>query len=55
MTLIIEVFVYPDAWSTHLSWAAILLLLMARGPGAISIDGLMSSKSRNPRRERPAT
>jgi putative oxidoreductase len=29
MTLVIEVFVYPDAWSTHLSWAAILLFLVA--------------------------
>src|SRR6188768_2284654 len=28
MTLTIEIFVYPDAWPTHLSWAAILLPLM---------------------------
>ena len=38
MTLVIEVFVYPDAWPTHLSWAAPLLLLAARGGGAISLD-----------------
>ncbi len=38
MTLVIEVFVYPDAWPTHLSWAAPLLLLAARGAGAWSID-----------------
>jgi len=38
MTLVIEVFVYPDAWSTHLSWAAILLPLVARGGGAVSLD-----------------
>jgi putative oxidoreductase len=38
MTLVIEIFVYPDAWSTHLSWAAILLPLLARGPGRWSID-----------------
>lgn len=38
MTLIIEIFVYPDAWSTHLSWAAILLLLIAKGGGKISLD-----------------
>jgi putative oxidoreductase len=38
MTLTIEVFVYPDAWPTHLSWAAILLPLIVRGGGAWSLD-----------------
>jgi putative oxidoreductase len=38
MTAVIEVFVYPDAWPTHLSWAAPLLLLAARGAGAWSLD-----------------
>lgn len=38
MTLTIEIFVYPDAWPTHLSWAAILLPLIARGGGALSLD-----------------
>jgi putative oxidoreductase len=38
MTLVIEVFVYPDAWPTHLSWAAILLPLIAKGGGAWSLD-----------------
>ena len=38
MTLVIEVFVYPDAWSTHLSWAAILLFLVAKGGGKWSLD-----------------
>jgi putative oxidoreductase len=38
MTLVIEVFVYPDAWPTHLSWAAILLPLIVRGGGAWSLD-----------------
>lgn len=40
MTFVIEVFVYPDAWPTHLSWAAILLLLIARGGGDWSFDRL---------------
>ncbi|WP_415643331.1 DoxX family protein [Sphingomonas antarctica] len=40
MTLVIEVFVYPDAWPTHLSWAALLLPLVARGGGAWSLDRL---------------
>jgi putative oxidoreductase len=38
MTAVIEVLVYPDAWPTHLSWAAPLLLLVARGGGAWSLD-----------------
>jgi putative oxidoreductase len=38
MTLVIEVFVYPDAWPTHLSWAGLLLYLIARGGGSISLD-----------------
>jgi putative oxidoreductase len=41
MTLVIQVFVYPDAWPTHLSWAAILLPLVARGAGKFSLDRLL--------------
>jgi putative oxidoreductase len=41
MTLVIEVFVYPDAWPTHLSWAGLLLYLIGRGAGAISLDRLL--------------
>lgn len=40
MTMTIEIFVYPDAWPTHLSWAAILIPLIARGGGALSLDRL---------------
>ncbi|NID16087.1 DoxX family protein [Luteibacter yeojuensis] len=40
MTTIIEIFVYPDAWPTHLSWAAILLYLIGRGGGRLSLDRL---------------
>jgi putative oxidoreductase len=38
MTLVIQIFVYPDAWPTHLTWAALLLLLVARGGGVVSLD-----------------
>lgn len=38
MTAVIQVFVYPSAWPTHGAWAAILLMLMAMGPGRISTD-----------------
>lgn len=41
MTLVIQVFVYPGAWATHGLWAACLLALVARGPGALSLDGLL--------------
>lgn len=41
MTMVIEIFVYPDAWPTHLSWAALLLYLLARGGGAVSLDRLL--------------
>jgi len=38
MTTVIEVFVYPDAWPTHLSWAALLLYMIGRGAGVFSLD-----------------
>ena len=38
MTSVIQVFVYPDGWPEHILWAACLLLILARGPGAISLD-----------------
>jgi len=41
MTLVIEIFVYPDAWSTHLSWAGLLLPLIARGAGDWSLDRVL--------------
>jgi len=42
MTLVIQTLVYPDAWPTHLSWAAPLLLLAGRGGGRFSLDRAMS-------------
>ena len=41
MTLVIEVFVYPMAWPTHIQWAAMLLVLLCRGAGKLSIDHLL--------------
>src|SRR5688572_29913701 len=41
MTAVIQGFVYPDAWSTHLSWAGLLLYLVACGPGRLSLDKLL--------------
>jgi putative oxidoreductase len=45
MTLVIQVFVYPDAWPTHGTWAACLLLIMARGPGWLSLDAAIAQRS----------
>lgn len=45
MTLVIQVFVYPSAYPTHGLWAALLLYLMARGPGALSLDRLIAGRA----------
>lgn len=44
MTLTIQVFVYPDAYPTHGVWAAVLIFLVARGPGVFSFDHLVSRR-----------
>lgn len=41
MTCVIEIFVYPQAWPTHIQWAAMLLVLLCRGAGALSLDSLI--------------
>jgi putative oxidoreductase len=38
MTLVIQLFVYPGAWATHLLWTSALTFIVFRGPGALSID-----------------
>lgn len=44
MTTVIEVFVYPDAWSTHLSWAGLLLPIIAMGAGRWSLDAALGRR-----------
>src|SRR3954447_10509579 len=46
MTAVIEVFVYPGAWPTHGTWAACFLVVIARGPGWLSLDHLIARKYR---------
>ena len=41
MIAVIQTFVYPQAWVEHLTWASILVFLLTRGPGAISLDHLI--------------
>jgi putative oxidoreductase len=44
MTTVIEIFVYPLAWPTHLQWAAMLLMLLCRGAGKLSLDQLLARR-----------
>lgn len=46
MTLVIEVFIYPQAWPTHIQWAAMMLVLMSQGAGGLSVDGLIRRRMR---------
>ncbi|MBV8903321.1 MAG: DoxX family protein [Acidobacteriia bacterium] len=41
MIAVIQTFVYPNAFSDHLTWGSILLFLLTRGPGAFSLDYLI--------------
>lgn len=48
MTLVIERLVFPDAdswWGSHVWWAAILFVIIARGPGRFSLDRLFKLES----------
>jgi putative oxidoreductase len=46
MTAIIQFFVYPGAWPIHGVWATALLVIIARGPGLISLDALIAKRMR---------
>jgi putative oxidoreductase len=44
MIAVIQTFVYPAAWTDHLTWASILVFLALRGPGALSLDALLARR-----------
>jgi putative oxidoreductase len=44
MVAVIQVLVYPNAWSEHLLWASILLLLLTRGAGTLSLDYVIAKR-----------
>jgi putative oxidoreductase len=46
MITVIQTFVYPNAWPTHIQWASFLLILLARGPGGWSLDALLTRSMR---------
>jgi len=41
LTAVIQLFVYPSAWPEHILWVTALLVVIARGPGVISLDHLL--------------
>jgi putative oxidoreductase len=38
MIVVIQTFVYPNAYAEHLTWASLLLFLLTRGAGPWSLD-----------------
>ena len=45
MTMVIQIFVYPEAWwSVHMIWVALALMLIVRGGGGLSLDRLLAAK-----------
>jgi len=47
MLTIIQLFVYPSAWADHLTWGSILIAVLTRGAGAVSIDRLIGLEPRD--------
>ncbi len=47
MIAVIEIFVYPQAWPTHIQWAAMILILLSRGAGPLSVDHLIARRLRH--------
>jgi putative oxidoreductase len=41
MTLVIQIFVFPDAWLTHGLWAICFLIVITKGPGVLSLDKIL--------------
>jgi putative oxidoreductase len=41
MITVIQLFVYPQAWTDNLLLASMLVFLLTRGPGALSLDALI--------------
>lgn len=50
MTLVIETFVYPEDWVEHLTWATLLVFILTRGPGPISLDRVIAWSLRGRKR-----
>ncbi len=48
MIAVIQLFVYPNAWSDHLLWSSAFVLLLTRGPGVLSLDHLIARATLRP-------
>jgi len=46
MTIVIQLFVYPSAWPTHILWVMGLTYVIARGPGPLALDHLIAKRTR---------
>jgi putative oxidoreductase len=46
MVLVIQTFIYPEAWPDHIQWLAFMFILLARGPGRLSIDAQIAGHAR---------
>ena len=51
MTLVIEIFVYPESWPDHLMWASAMIYVILRGPGLVSVDHLIRRRFVSPGHE----
>ena len=45
MTMVIQLFVFPDGWPEYILWVALQLLIISRGPGAVSLDRLIWTRA----------
>lgn len=52
MTAVIQIFVFPEAWVTHGLWATALLVVLAQGPGRVSLDHLLGLDQSGTRHKR---
>ena len=39
---VIQLFVYPQSWGQHVFWASLLILIVLRGAGRLSLDHLIA-------------
>ena len=44
MTIVIQLFVYPNAYALHATWIALALLLIRQGAGYVSLDHWFSKR-----------
>jgi putative oxidoreductase len=48
MIAVIQTFVYPNAYAEHLTWGSILIFLLTRGGGPLSVDRALGLEPANP-------